>query len=60
MASYAARHRLGSLLRLPAPELPDDRPRPHDAQPPHRLPRREAVRAHQPQRDELSGPAQAV
>ena len=40
--------------------LPDDRPRPHDAQPPHRLPRREAVRAHQPQRDERPRPAPAV
>ena len=37
--------------------LPDDRPRPHDAKPPHRLPRREAVRPHQVQRDERSGPA---
>ena len=40
--------------------LPDDRPRPHDAQPPYRLPRREAVRPHQPQRDERPRPPEPV
>ena len=38
--------------------LPDDRPRPHDAKPPHRLPRSEAVRPHQVQRDERPRPAE--
>ena len=51
----------GPACRLEGAEvvllLADDRPRPHDAQPPHRLPRREAVRAHQPQRDERPRPA---
>ena len=40
--------------------LPDDRPRPHDAQPPHRLSRREAWRPHQVQRDERSRPPPTV
>ena len=35
--------------------LPDDRPRPHDPQPPHGLPRREAVPPQHVERDEHAG-----
>ena len=39
--------------------LPDDRPRPHDAQPAHGLPRREAAPPHQVERGERAGAAEA-